>query len=888
MTDASVRLTKALADRYRIDRELGAGGMATVFLAHDVRHQRQVALKVLRPELAAIIGAERFLTEIRTTANLQHPHILPLFDSGEADSFLFYVMPYVDGESLRDRLKREKQLPIGDAVRIAREVASALDYAHRHGIVHRDIKPENILLHDGSALVADFGIALAVSNAAGSRMTETGISLGTPHYMSPEQAMGEREITARSDVYALGVIAYEMLLGEPPFTGLTAQAIVAKVLTEKPAPIVTHRNRVPQHVEDAVLTALEKLPADRFGSAADFAKALEAGAQVMGRPSVSKTAFPVSATAWRRAALLGWVAAGLATTVALWLSLRPQAYIASQPPSRLAILAPDLGGLSGGLRQLAITPDGATVLFTAVGADGVSRLMRQSLDESEPTAIPGTEGIASPLVSTDGRWLLGTIRGQGAFRLALDGGTRNRLPQQLGSTSFADWGEDGSIWFSEEGIGAGGITRLGGGDSVTRPFAERTNNLQLQQILPDDRTAIVLRKAAGISSGPSLLFDLQTGQETALMDTPAIHVRYTAGHLVYVLPGGTLHAVPFDKARRRITGPSVSIASDVSVSGTGIIAQVAVAPNGTVAYIPEEPRSLVFVDRSGGVRPATAERRNFHAPYFSPDGRRLSMDFNSADGRDVWILSLDQGTLSRATFDRDGHDATWTPDGRSITYISTRAGPLGIYRTRPGSGALAESLLASDSLSYTGIWLRDASALVTTGFQLRPASLSDIAIVRNSGRGPIEPLVASPFNEQHVALSPNGRWLAFASDQSGQQQVYVRRLDGEGDQVQVSLSGGNEPLWGPDGRELFYRTTEGLEELIVATVQTQPEFEVTSRRALFPIGDIVGTTPHTNYDISPDGRTFAMVRRSPATRIIVIQNLPELVRRLRGSSGTTP
>src|SRR5512144_2794537 len=263
------RLQSALADRYRLDREIGAGGMATVYLAQDVRHDRKVALKVLRPELSAVIGAERFLAEIKLTANLQHPHILPLFDSGEADSYLFYVMPYVEGETLRDRLTREKQLPVADAVRITTEVAAALDYAHRHGVIHRDIKPENILLHDGQALVADFGIALAASKAGGSRMTETGMSLGTPHYMSPEQAMGEREITARSDVYALGAVAYEMLTGEPPFSGATAQAIVARVLTEEPKSITAQRRSVPPHVDDAVLTALEKLPADRFGSGAE-------------------------------------------------------------------------------------------------------------------------------------------------------------------------------------------------------------------------------------------------------------------------------------------------------------------------------------------------------------------------------------------------------------------------------------------------------------------------------------------------------------------------------------------------------------------------------------------------------------------------------------------
>ena len=271
MSEALFRLKPALSDRYRIERELGAGGMATVFRAHDLRHDRDVAIKVLHPDLAAMLGAQRFLAEITTTAKLQHPHILPLLDSGEADGLLFYVMPVVDGESLRARLTRETQLPIDEAIRITREVASALDYSHRHGVVHRDIKPENILLHDGSALVADFGIALAVQQAGGARMTATGLSLGTPQYMSPEQATAEKEITARSDVYSLAAVLYEMLAGHPPHTGASAQQIIMKIVAEDAAPVTNERKSVPAHIAATLGKALEKLPADRFASAADFA-----------------------------------------------------------------------------------------------------------------------------------------------------------------------------------------------------------------------------------------------------------------------------------------------------------------------------------------------------------------------------------------------------------------------------------------------------------------------------------------------------------------------------------------------------------------------------------------------------------------------------------------
>ena len=299
-----IQLTASLADRYRIERVLGAGGMATVYLAHDLKHDRRVAIKVLRNELAAVIGADRFLSEIKTTANLQHPHILSLFDSGAVDGTVFYVMPFVEGESLRDQLAREKQLPLEDALRMGREVADALQYAHAHGVIHRDIKPENILLQGGHALVADFGIALAASKVGGNRMTETGMSLGTPQYMSPEQAMGERELDARTDIYALGCVMFEMLAGEPPFTGPTAQAIVAKVVTA-PAPSVrSKRDTVPEYVDDAIRVALQKTPADRFRSAAEFAAALGPAGATTGRAMAQARAAPRSTSRMAMAAIV--------------------------------------------------------------------------------------------------------------------------------------------------------------------------------------------------------------------------------------------------------------------------------------------------------------------------------------------------------------------------------------------------------------------------------------------------------------------------------------------------------------------------------------------------------------------------------------------------------
>ncbi len=890
------RLSAALADRYRIERELGAGGMATVYLAHDVRHDRKVALKVLRPELAAVIGADRFLKEIKVTANLQHPHILGLIDSGEVDGLLFYVMPFVEGESLRDRLTREKQLPVDDAVRITREVASALDYAHRHHVIHRDIKPENILLHEGQALVADFGIALAVSAAGGTRMTETGMSLGTPHYMSPEQAMGEREITARSDVYALGCVLYEMLVGEPPFTGPTAQSIVAKVLTEVPRPLLPQRHTVPPQVEAAVLLALEKLPADRFGTAAQMAEALVRPGyatlptdQPAVSPAVSARPAP---TRWRR--VVPWGLAATASALAVLGSLRPWVTPTDEIPSRLAMLAPGLSssGTSAQQRQLTLTPDGRSVIFTAVTPEGEYRLVRQDLDAVEPRVIPtridaggfGRNMLTNPVVSWDGRWLVaGASNGQ-VLRFPIEGGAGVRIP--LPQADFLAFDDKGGLW-SDNRSGRGGerfLNHLDARDSLRHALAGRVENERIAQVLPDGHTAIAMLRSPGSASAPSRLLDLETGDTTTLMATLAIEVRYTSGLLIYVLGDGTMMAAPFDPGRRRITGTAVTVATGVSTTGTGI-AQIAVAPNGTVAYIPEEPRSLVFVDRAGAVRSVVSARANYHAPMFSPDGRRLSTDLSDIDGRDVRVMTLGEGTLTRATFDRDGHDATWTPDSRFLTYTSFKTGVLGIYRTRPGQAEPAESLLTSQSLAYTGLWLPDGSGLVTAAQGLRPESGLDIGLVTNRGRGPIEPLAASRFSETHPALSPDGRWLAFVSDQSGESEIYVRTLSGDGDLLQVSRGGGVEPVWSRDGRELFYRgTVDGRPELVAASVRTAP-FAVTARRSLFPVTDMVTGTPHANYDVSPDGRSFVMVRRSPGTRIMIIQNLPALVARLRGAAG---
>jgi hypothetical protein len=399
-------------------------------------------------------------------------------------------------------------------------------------------------------------------------------------------------------------------------------------------------------------------------------------------------------------------------------------------------------------------------------------MKRLNLADTVAEVVPGVVPfLAGYVISPDGQEFVGEVGFTQMYRYALAGGSGRLIPSEIKSTSNVVWEQSGALWFSATSDIGRGIARLDRDGTITRPFGTTHADLLLKQLLPDQRRMLAVRQPQGSTGGPVVLLDLRTGEAQVLIDRPVIEARYTSGYLVLVMPAGVLEVVPFDAGRGRLTGTALQIAGGVSTPGGAGVAQLAVSENGTVAYIPEEARTLMLVDRAGNSRPATPERRNFHAPTFSPDGRRIATDFNSADGRDVWILDLATQNLTRATFVRDGHDPTWTRDGESVTFLSFRSGAAGILRTRRGRPDEPDSLIASPEIGFTGYWLPDGSGLVTTTNSFQPGSKGDIGLVTNGGRGPIEPLAATRFQEQHPAVSTDGRWLAFTSDQSGQNEV---------------------------------------------------------------------------------------------------------------------
>jgi len=893
------RLASALADRYRLERQLGQGGMATVYLAEDLKHKRQVAAKVLRPELAAVLGADRFVQEIKTTASLQHPHILPLFDSGEASGFLYYVMPYIEGETLRAKLDRESQLGIVEAVRITSEVADALDYAHRHNVIHRDIKPENILLHDGRPMVADFGIALAVSAAAGGRMTETGLSLGTPHYMSPEQASAEKELTNRSDIYSLGCVLYEMLAGDPPHTGASAQQIVMKILTEDVAPLTRLRKSVPLNVAAAITTALQKLPADRFETARAFADALEnPGFTAAATLSAGQSAVPAAGPAsWRRFLWPG--VAALLAGAALWGWLRP----APRPPvARYGLAFPPGQELLDGVQpSFGVAPDGSWIVYDGHAASG-NQLWIKPRDADQARPVPGTEHqeTSAPQVSPDGEWIVFTA-GTQLRKVPKAGGSSVTIADSVSRVTLGTaWLDDGTIVYRDAQDRLRRVPDTGGDAAVVWTPPD-TGDLRprLPTALPDGRGVVfgVCSTAACLNQALWAL-DLRSGEAKPIVSGGVRGWWVPTGHLVTVRSDGGVFAARFDLGALEVRGPSIPVLEGVQ-SPLGWFPDLDIAPSGTVLMLVGQAGELgptgevVWVSREGRATMIDdAWRLDLTGNVgwsLSPDGRYVAATTVMRSGAgsdlpDIWIKELDRGPYSRLTVDpKADFRPRWTPDGRLVSFLSTRGGNADLYVRRADGTAPAQLVLDLPEPIYEAVWSRDGAWLIVrTG----AATKRDIWALRIGVDSVPTRLVSSAFDERAITLSPDARWLAYESDETGQNEIYVRPFpDVSGGKHVVSVGGGSRPLWSHSGREVFYvRESDAM--LVAAQVRLSPTFVVTTRQDLFPVGGYALSANYTTYDVSADDSRFLMVRvvagPSSGQRLILVENwLEELKAKVR-------
>ena len=877
MTDVQARLAAALHDRYRVDRELGAGGMATVYRAHDLKHDRDVAIKVLHPDLGAALGGERFLSEIKTTAKLQHPHILPLLDSGTADGLLYYVMPLVTGETLRQRLEREGQLPVDDAVRIAREVTGALDHAHRQGIIHRDIKPENILLQDGSALVADFGIALAVQQAGGQRLTQTGMSLGTPQYMSPEQAMGERLVDARSDLYAVAAVIYEMLAGEAPFTGPSLQAIIPRVMTEEPRSLTAQRKAVPPGLDAAVRKGLEKLPADRFASAAEFSAALDA--------RTIHTAAHVQHTsrAVPRLLIASLTAVCVASAgVAVWSLTRP---VATPDVVRYRLTADSVSAEHSWTGDVSISPDGYVIARR--GGPGERILMRRR-DALAFTSVPGTEGALAVVFSPDGTRIAFYQNGQ-LVVMPIAGGPPTVIADSLVGPEAVAWGADDVIY---RGASSGQltITRCTARDCrnpvpFTRLDSAAGETVHLHPNLLRDGSALLFETEFADGSRKIAIQEANASTHTLLMN--GIRAVYAAsGHLLYSTRDGKLWLVPFDAAKRTLQGEPVLVADNLSQSIVGPV-DFAVSRSGTLVYSEErgsQARELVWITPDGRQTPVDSTWRGvMSAPVLSRDGRQIAVAVVEQKRSKIWIRTEGRRPVQLST-ERNATEPAWSPDGRTISFISSTEGsPSGTGNVwsmpADGSGMARLTLTSKRPLSEV-VWLPSGAGLVVrtttstpgSGDLLASASLSDTIATS---------IIATKRTEYSPAVSPDGQWLAYSSDLTGRFEVYiVPRMAPASTRIQVSTAGGSSPRWSADGRALFYLTLET--RLVEAKLSTSPTLRVDGVRTLFNASQFVQTSvSRRNYDVAPDGR-FLFVRRTGDAQpggMVVVEHFVDEVRR---------
>jgi Tol biopolymer transport system component len=865
---------------YEILAPLGAGGMGEVYRAHDSRLGRDVAIKVLLAHLADDPQLrKRFEREARAVSSLSHPHICVLHDIGHEDGIDFLVMEYLEGETLARRLEKGS-LPLGQLLTLGIEITDALDKAHKRGITHRDLKPGNIMLTKSGAKLMDFGLAkasdAAFSSASGlsaaatltTPVTSAGTILGTFHYMSPEQIEG-KEADARSDIFSFGAVLYEMATGKRAFEGKSQISVASAILEKDPEPISSIQRTAPPALEQVVRTCLAKNPDDRLQTAHDVKLQLRWIAEGSRAAIVAPRAPGGWRARWPPATL--WATAGLAVACALALGFwsgRMARSNLSYGVTRFSIPLANRQELAVDTTlSVALSPDGRKLAYV-VAESGVSRLYLRSLDQFDSVVVPESEGTSFPFFSPDSQWV--AFYSQGKLNKAtVTGGSP--IPICASPSFFGGaWTPDDHIIFAAPGLGLASVPAGGGTPQQLKIAGSKQYSPAHPVMLPGNKWVVFTNYS--VPGQELVALELATGEVRSLVNS-AQTGDYVLGHLLYY-SAGAVWSAPFDVKTMSVTGAAVVIARGVDQHN--LVGQFSASSTGALAYAPgvaeSSGRGVYWVDRKGQARKIDLPAEDYVDPSIASDGKHFVIAVRRMGEQTLAVYDVDRGVLMRMGASGARYAApTWTPDGKELVFDA--AGPtlkLGIYRM-PADGSAAPQLV--HELAANGHVTSVSSQNQAVVMMNDPATVTDLWLLSMKGDHPLQPFRRTPASERLGSFSPDGRWLAYASNESGRSEIYVEPVPGPGGRTQVSSEGGEQPRWSHNGREIFYRI--GTKMMAVA-VETKPSLIARKPVELFDVRfDRGGAVP--GYDVAPEGQMFLMVKseQPSPTEIRVVIGWPE-------------